>query len=434
MNSIFCQSNANVLKAKTVNAVKDGSNIVYVSCGNDVFMLSHEKCVARYALSIDSTVKRALFTSHVAAKSRNLGATYVVVNSRFSVAKTLTKTNKVIQLVLWIVDSGCSKRMTGNLQLLRNFVVKFMGTIRFENDHFAAITGYGDYVQGNLIICHGGDLLTGSHDSNLYTISIFELAASSLVCLMSKDTSIKSWLWHRRLSHLNFGTINHLMKIDLVDGPSKFKYDKDHLCSVCEQGKSKKASFPPKLVTSTKSLCYPTNDRDDLGKMKTKAELLVSLLAILSHQEGFATNSGTRVLNCSNFQDSLEDSQSVPSKEDLDNLFGPFEYYRTKNSKEAMLDRSWIESMQDKLNQFKRLDVWELVERPIARNIITVKWLWKKKTDAKNTVIRNKSRLVAKGYGQDEGIDFEECFALVARLEAARIFVAYATYKNFSIY
>nr|GEX07505.1 integrase, catalytic region, zinc finger, CCHC-type, peptidase aspartic, catalytic [Tanacetum cinerariifolium] len=144
-----------------------------------------------------------------------------------------------------IVDSGCLKFMTGNLQLLRNFIEKFMGTVPFENDHFAALTGYGDYVQGNLMICHvnyveglgynlflvkqfcngdlevafcsntcyiwnleGDDLLTGSHDSNLYIISISKMAASSPVCLMSRATSTKSWLWHRRLSHLNFSTIN----------------------------------------------------------------------------------------------------------------------------------------------------------------------------------------------------------------------------------
>ncbi|GJY01890.1 retrovirus-related pol polyprotein from transposon TNT 1-94, partial [Tanacetum coccineum] len=76
----------------------------------------------------------------------------------------------------------------------------------------------------------------------------------------------------------------------------------------------------------------------------------------------------------------------------------------------------------------------ELVECPIGRNIIVVKWIWKNKTDAENTVIRNKSHLVTKGYGQEEGIDFEELFAPVARLEAVRIFVAYAAHKNFPIY
>ncbi|GKB89110.1 putative reverse transcriptase domain-containing protein [Tanacetum coccineum] len=105
-----------------------------------------------------------------------------------------------------------------------------------------------------------------------------------------------------------------------------------------------------------------------------------------------------------------------------------------KNIKEAMLDASWIESMQDELNQFKRLDVWELVECPIGRNIIVVKWIWKNKTDDENMVVRNKSRLVAKGYRQEEGIKFEESFAPVARLEAVRNFVAYAAHKNFHIY
>ncbi|GKB01089.1 integrase, catalytic region, zinc finger, CCHC-type containing protein [Tanacetum coccineum] len=90
-------------------------------------------------------------------------------------------------------------------------------------------------------------------DSNLYTISISDMAASSPIYLMSKATSTKSWLWHRSLSHLNFCTINDLTRLDLVDGLPKFKYGKDHLCSACERGKSKKASHPPKLVPSDHS-------------------------------------------------------------------------------------------------------------------------------------------------------------------------------------
>ncbi|GJR58670.1 integrase, catalytic region, zinc finger, CCHC-type containing protein [Tanacetum coccineum] len=162
---------------------------------------------------------------------------------------------KVVQIVLWIVDSGCSKHMTGDHSLLRNFVEKFMGTVRFGNDNFAAITGYGDYIHGNITICHvyyveglghnlfsvgqfcdgdlevafrsktcyvrnleGDDLIIGGRDWNLYTISISDMSASSPICLMSKATLTKSWLWHRRLSHLNFGTINDLTKLDLVDG------------------------------------------------------------------------------------------------------------------------------------------------------------------------------------------------------------------------
>nr|GFC43196.1 retrovirus-related Pol polyprotein from transposon TNT 1-94 [Tanacetum cinerariifolium] len=78
--------------------------------------------------------------------------------------------------------------------------------------------------------------------------------------------------------------------------------------------------------------------------------------------------------------------------------------------------------------------VWELVDRPLCTNVINLKWLWKNKRDEENTVIRNKSRLVAKGYAQKEGVDFEESFALVARLEAVRLFITYVTHKSFTIY
>ncbi|GKD29368.1 retrovirus-related pol polyprotein from transposon TNT 1-94 [Tanacetum coccineum] len=221
-------------------------------------------------------------------------------------------------------------------------------------------------------------------------------------------------------------------------------------------------------------------------------------------------------LNCLNFQDSSEELNDTPSKDNLDNLSGPMyeEYHVTRtlevsdnfvantlynedtpssssiiiedhdpppivfsskepianepttlvidnnsdeqiqedvaelngnrfinpfatqptNIKKAMLDHSWIESMQDKLNQFKILDVWELVKRLADRNVIKVKWLWKNKTDAENMVIQNKSRLVIKGYSQQEGIDFEESLAPVVRLKAVRMFVAYAAHKNFTIY
>ncbi|GKC33211.1 retrovirus-related pol polyprotein from transposon TNT 1-94 [Tanacetum coccineum] len=105
-----------------------------------------------------------------------------------------------------------------------------------------------------------------------------------------------------------------------------------------------------------------------------------------------------------------------------------------KNIKEAMADSAWIEAMQDELHQFDRLKVWELVDKPFGKMIIKLKWLWKNKKDEDQTVIRNKARLVAKGYAQEEGIDFEESFAPVARLEAVRIFVAYATHKSFPIY
>nr|GEU34026.1 DNA-directed DNA polymerase [Tanacetum cinerariifolium] len=105
-----------------------------------------------------------------------------------------------------------------------------------------------------------------------------------------------------------------------------------------------------------------------------------------------------------------------------------------KNVKEAMTDPAWIDSMQEELLQFKRLDVWVLV--PASDNIspLTLKWLFKNKHDEEQTVIRNKSRLVVRGYRQEEGIDFEESFAPVARMEAIRIFLVYAAHKSFTVF
>ncbi|GJU45471.1 retrovirus-related pol polyprotein from transposon TNT 1-94 [Tanacetum coccineum] len=99
-----------------------------------------------------------------------------------------------------------------------------------------------------------------------------------------------------------------------------------------------------------------------------------------------------------------------------------------------MTDPAWIKSMQEELLQFKMLDVWVLV--PLSNNInpLTLKWLLKNKHDEEKTVIQNKSCLVVRGYHQEEGIDFEESFALVARMEAIRIFLAYAAHKSFIVF
>nr|GFB64294.1 retrovirus-related Pol polyprotein from transposon TNT 1-94 [Tanacetum cinerariifolium] len=149
----------------------------------------------------------------------------------------------LVEIVLFIVDSGCSKHMTGNLKLLINFVEKFLGTVKFGNDQIAPILGYGDLVQGAVMI--------------------------------KKETSSQAWLWHRRLSHLNFDTINLLSKNDIVVGLPKLKFIKDHLCSSCELGKAKRKSFHTKLTPSSKrrlqllhmDLCGPMRVASINGKI-----------------------------------------------------------------------------------------------------------------------------------------------------------------------
>ncbi|GKE28445.1 integrase, catalytic region, zinc finger, CCHC-type containing protein [Tanacetum coccineum] len=143
--------------------------------------------------------------------------------------------------------------MTGNRSQLINFVSKVLGTVRFGNDHIARIMGYGDYQLGNVTISRvyyvegfghnlfsvgqfcdedlevsfrkntcfihnleGVDLLSGSRDTNLYTISLDDMLKTSPICLLSKVSKTKSWLWHCRLSHLNFGTISKLAKDGLA--------------------------------------------------------------------------------------------------------------------------------------------------------------------------------------------------------------------------
>nr|GEV02842.1 retrovirus-related Pol polyprotein from transposon TNT 1-94 [Tanacetum cinerariifolium] len=107
---------------------------------------------------------------------------------------------------------------------------------------------------------------------------------------------------------------------------------------------------------------------------------------------------------------------------------------KPKNIKEVMADSAWIEAMQEELHQFDRLQVWEPVDKPFGKTVIRLKWLSKNKQDEDQTIIRNKVRLVAKGYAQEEGIDFEESFAPVVGLEAVWIFNAYAAHKSFPIY
>nr|GEV19019.1 reverse transcriptase domain-containing protein [Tanacetum cinerariifolium] len=102
--------------------------------------------------------------------------------------------------------------------------------------------------------------------------------------------------------------------------------------------------------------------------------------------------------------------------------------------KDALTQSCWIEAMQEELNEFEHLEVWELVPRPDKVMVITLKWIYKVKLDELGCILKNKAHLVPRGYRQKEGIDFEESFALITILEAIRIFLAFAAHKNMVIY
>ncbi|GKC23938.1 retrovirus-related pol polyprotein from transposon TNT 1-94, partial [Tanacetum coccineum] len=101
---------------------------------------------------------------------------------------------------------------------------------------------------------------------------------------------------------------------------------------------------------------------------------------------------------------------------------------------EALKHPRWVDALQEELNQFYRNKVWTLVPLPYGKIAIGSKWVFRNKKDEHRIVIKNKARLVAQGYSQEEGIDYDETFAPVARMEAIRIFLAFATYMNFIIY
>ncbi|GJU10581.1 retrovirus-related pol polyprotein from transposon TNT 1-94 [Tanacetum coccineum] len=164
--------------------------------------------------------------------------------------------------------------------------------VKFENDHVVKILGYGDYQIGNVMISRvyyleglehnlfsvgqfcdsnlevafrqhtcfirnleGVDLLTGSRGKNR-TLSLGDMMMSSPICLLSKASKTKSWLWHQRLSYLNFSEINHLARYCLVRGLPKLKFEKDHLCSACSMGKSKKKPHKPKSEDTNQEKLY----------------------------------------------------------------------------------------------------------------------------------------------------------------------------------
>nr|GEX27084.1 reverse transcriptase domain-containing protein [Tanacetum cinerariifolium] len=141
----------------------------------------------------------------------------------------------------------------GNILITRVYFVEGLGHNLFSVGQFCDSDLEVPFQRNACFVrnLEGVDLLKGDRSTNLYTINLHEMASASPICLMARASSTKSWLWHQRLSHLNFDTINDLARNDLVAGLPKFKYHKEHLCSSCEQGKSKRASHPPKPVPNS---------------------------------------------------------------------------------------------------------------------------------------------------------------------------------------
>nr|GEZ65836.1 retrovirus-related Pol polyprotein from transposon TNT 1-94 [Tanacetum cinerariifolium] len=400
----------------------------------------------------------------------------------------------VIQIVLWYLDSGCSKHMTRDRSQLTNFFDKFMGTVKFGNEHLEKIMGYGDYRIGNVTI------------SRVYFI---------------------------------YGLGHNLFSVrqGLIRGLPKLNFEKDHLCSACAMGKSKKKSHKAKSkdtnqeklyvlhmdhygpmrvesvneknsglvpnVTSSTPFVPPSRTDWDLlfqplfdkllipppihqdaplpsnsqSTPKTQPPVIPNDVEEYNHDIKVAHMSndpyfGIPIPEATSVQSSLMDvfhtimhpdhqifkhNSKWTKDHPLENIIGKlarpvstrlqlheqalFYYYdaflnsvEPKTYKDALTQSCWIKAMQEELNEFECLEVWELVPRPDKVMVITLKWIYKVKLDEVGGIQKNKTRLVARAYRQEDGIDFEESFASVTRLEAIRIFLVYAAHMNMVVY
>ncbi|GJZ97122.1 retrovirus-related pol polyprotein from transposon TNT 1-94 [Tanacetum coccineum] len=377
---------------KAIAAQQKISNIVCVSCGKDVFLLSHEKYVARYALSRDSKVKRDLFTTPIAAKSKNLGATFVVAKFRLSVAKTPTATNKLMSkekkkalLPPLLVPSTESK-----LELLHMDLCGPMRVASINGKKYILVI-VDDYSRYTWVY-----FLRTKDEAPDMIINIINQVQRNLKAQILKirtDNGIefkneKLWSFYAKLGIVYKTSISRMPQQNgfvkrrnhtLVEAARtmlifsktpKFIWVETITTACFTQNRSivhtRYNKTPYELIRGRKpniqyfhvfrSLCYPTNNHDNLRKMKPKADIGI-FIGYSESSRGFRIynrqtkkimetihvkfdelttmasecNNSKPGFNCMNFQDSSEDSQSVPSKTDLDNLFGPLyeEYYAT---------------------------------------------------------------------------------------------------------
>nr|GEZ90255.1 retrovirus-related Pol polyprotein from transposon TNT 1-94 [Tanacetum cinerariifolium] len=261
---------------------------------------------------------------------------------------------EIVQICLWIIDSGCSKHMTGNHALLTNFVEKFLGTVRFGNNDFTMMLVMEMCLEEVAV-----------PSSNTQSIS------NNMIPNVD-EASTSHNVFNERLvdAYFNASTSFHdpsNVHTFYQPYPHEKKWTKDHPLH--------------KIIGDPKS------------SVRTRGQLANSCL-----------------FSC---------------------LLSSIEI---ANVAEALRDADWVSAMQDELDQFARLKVWRLVPRPEGKTIIKTKWIFKNKKDESSLVIRNKARLVAVGYYQQEGIDYDETFAPVARIEAIRLFLAYASHKDFTVF
>nr|GEX82529.1 reverse transcriptase domain-containing protein [Tanacetum cinerariifolium] len=431
----------------------------------------------------------------------------------------------IVQICLWIIDSGCSKDMMGNRALLTNFVEKFLGTVRFGNNDFAVIAGYGDVVIGSMTIkkvyyvedlghnlfsvgqfCDKGlevafrkstcfvrneddvDLLTGDHSSNLYIVALNEVASNSSTCLLEKACSSQSWLWHQRLSYLNFATINNHVKNNLVQGLPKMKFEKDHLCSVCEQRKIHRKHHNSKTAFASNKplyllymdLCGPMRVESINGKRYVlvvvddysrytwvfflhskdetsdviisfikKTQVNLQLQVQMPQQNGIVekrnrtlAEAARTMLTFANlllflWAEAIATACFTQNRSIIHKHFDktPYELMNKRKPNIKFFHvfgcRCYLLSDYEDVGKLKESSSSSLND-DVQQSSEEVEVPSSNTQSISNNMIPNVDEAI--GYSQQEGIDYDETFVPVARIKAICLFMAYAAHKDFIVF
>nr|GEX41679.1 hypothetical protein [Tanacetum cinerariifolium] len=354
----------------------------------------------------------------------------IVENERLLNPLNTSQTMRVVQIVLWYLDSGCSKHMTEDRSQLINFVHKFLGTVKFGNDHVAKIIGYGDYKIGNVTISRVyfveglGKNLFSDHLCSACEIGKGKKKSHKL---KSEDTNQeKLYLLHMDLcGPMRLESVNGKKYIlVIVDDYSRFTWVK------FLRSKDEALDFIIKFLKMIQvrlkvSVCRIQTDNGTEFVNQTLREYYEEVG--ISHETSVARspqqNSVVERLQAEStglpFSTSVDQDAPSPSKSQT-----------TPETQSAVIPQDVKEDSHDIKVAHIGNDPYLLVPRPDKVMVITLKWIYEVKLDELGGILKNKARFVARGYRQEEGINFEESFAPVARLEAIRIFIAYATHKN----
>nr|GEU32694.1 hypothetical protein [Tanacetum cinerariifolium] len=467
-------------KMKSVTACKDSlnsrtlnANAVCATCNKCLVESNHFTCVTKMLNDVNARTKKpnAVLISTRKPKSQ----------ANKSVA--IPHKKKIVQPILFIVDSGCTKHMTGNLKLLCIFVEKFLGTFCFGNDQFAPILGYEDLVQGNVMI----NRIYYVEGLNHNLLSVGQFCYADLEVAFQKSTCFVRDLQDKMTEKgdlcILVGYSTQSKGYHVYNKRKRILVESIHICfdeikEVYETSGANDSSglVPQRQKASDYDNSDPVAQRQDVSSSAdahVSSQQELDLLFGPLYDEFFNAGSNPQdkqpitniqptsapstpiYVHAKENNDNQAEEEHLPDDEFTNPFCAPAQ--EVVESSSHNIGNSNVPTFnQPQVSKYRWTKDHSLEQvrgnpsRPVQTRqqlatdpemcmfaltaIIRLKWLWKNKKDEDQTVIHNKARLVAKGYAQAEGINFEESFAPVARLEAVRIFIAYAAHKSFPIY